>query len=59
MDDEGFPLHEVIPEGANILFVCWICDTVSNTEIGFTLGYCSQECFEAEEERFTIGRKKE
>ena len=45
-DDGGFSLHEVIPEGANILFTCWVCDTVSNTEIGFTLGYCSQECFE-------------
>ena len=50
IDDEGFSLHEIIPEGANILFTCWVCGTPSNTEMGFTIGYCSQECFEAEEE---------
>jgi hypothetical protein len=51
MDDEGFLLHEVIPEGANILFFCWVCDKPSNSEIGFTVGYCTQECFEEDLER--------
>lgn len=46
---DDFLLKEVIPEGAVILFVCWTCGKPSNTEIGFTLGYCSQECLEEEE----------
>jgi hypothetical protein len=44
----GFPITDLFPEGATIIFTCWECGTISNSEIGHSIGYCSQECFEGE-----------
>jgi hypothetical protein len=45
----GFPITEVVPEGTTIVFACWECGTISNDDVGHSIGYCSIECFEEEQ----------